>query len=107
MAGTVHPVFEPIAFEFRLLRARLDRTERHLESFEHTWAGYLDGNPHQLERTAEKDGTIAVRLRRMKPLPVELSSVYAELFDDDQDDVANALNSARLASKVGSCGQAI
>ena len=43
----------------------------------------------------------------MKPLPVELSSVYAELFDDDLDDVANALRSARLASKVGSCGQAI
>ena len=43
----------------------------------------------------------------MKQLPVELSSVYAELFDADLDDVANALNSACLASKEGSCGQTI
>ena len=43
----------------------------------------------------------------MKQLPVELSSIYAELFDDDLDDVANSLNSARLASMGGSCGQAI
>ena len=102
MADTVHPVFEPIAFEFRLLHARLDRAERHFESFEHTWAGYLDGNPHQLERTAEKDGTIAVRLRRMKPLPVELSLVFGELLFE----LRAALDNCLYAVAVLVSGQA-
>ena len=80
MTDAVDPVFEPMAFEIRLLHARLDRAEQHYKTFGQVWAEYLDGGPHLLDHTAEDDGTVAVRLRRAKPLPVELSLAFGELL---------------------------
>lgn len=80
MTDSVNPVFKPIAFEISLLRARLDRAEEHYKTFGHIWAEYLDGDPHLLDHTAEADGTIAVRLRRAAPLPIELSLAFGELL---------------------------
>lgn len=80
MTDLVNPVFEPAAFEIRLLHARLGRAVQHYKTFGHVWAEYLEGRPHLLEHAAEDNGTIAVRLRRAKPLPVELSLAFGELL---------------------------
>lgn len=80
MTDSADPVFEPIAFEVRLLHARLDRSEEHYKTFGHVWAKYLDGGPHQLDYTAGDDGTIVVCLRRAEPLPIELSLAFGELL---------------------------
>lgn len=79
MTSAVNPDFKS-AFDVRLLHARLDRAVEHYKTFGHLWADYLEGRPHSLEHTAEKDGTTVVRLRRLKPLPVELSLAFGELL---------------------------
>lgn len=80
MTEALDSVFDPIAFEVRLLFARLDRAEEHFGSFREIWARYLDTRPHQLKHTPNGDGTIAVRLRRTAPIPVGLSVVFGELL---------------------------
>ncbi|RJU00843.1 hypothetical protein D6T65_10300 [Arthrobacter frigidicola] len=80
MTDLLNPVFEPVAFEIRLLQGRLERSEHHYKSFGRVWADYLNSSPHLLEHTAEDDGTTAVRLRRVRPLPVELSLDFGELL---------------------------
>lgn len=80
MADVLHPVFKPIEFEIRLLRARLDRAEEHYKSFGEIWARYLNGAPHLLDHTSESDGNTDVRLRRTAPLPVDLSLALGELL---------------------------
>ncbi|MBP2215112.1 hypothetical protein [Arthrobacter sp. CAN_C5] len=80
MTDSVNLDFEATAFDVRLLHARLDRAVEHYKTFGHVWADYLEGRPHLLEHTAEEDGTTAVRLRRLEPLPVELSLAFGELL---------------------------
>lgn len=82
MTAVLPPALEPIEFEVRLLHARLDRAEEHHRSFGRIWAEYLVQRPHALDRTVESDGTIVVRLRRVIPLPAELSVVFGELLYD-------------------------
>ena len=62
------------------LGARLDRAKEHYRAFGRIWAEYLEQRPHALDRTVEPDGTIAARLRRVTPLPAELSVVFGELL---------------------------
>jgi hypothetical protein len=80
VTAALPPALEPIKFEVRLLHARLDRAEEHYQSFGRIWAEYLDQRPHALDRTVEPDGTIVARLRRVTPLPAELSVVFGELL---------------------------
>ncbi len=74
------PALAPIEFEVRLLHARLARAGEHYRSFGHVWANYLDQRPHALESTPEPNGAIVVRLRRVTPLPAELSVVFGEML---------------------------
>ncbi|WP_146077463.1 hypothetical protein [Rathayibacter rathayi] len=62
------------------MQARLDRADQHVQRFGEIWDEYLSTRPHRLKHTAEADGTLVVRLRRIKPLPVELSVVFGELL---------------------------
>lgn len=80
MTEPLPAVFDPIAFEIRLVEARLDRADQHVQKFGEIWDDYLDTRPHRLEHTAETDGVLVVRLRRIRPLPVELSVVFGELL---------------------------
>ncbi|TFC15628.1 hypothetical protein [Cryobacterium sp. MDB2-10] len=80
MTDALHPVFKPIAFEVRLMLARLARAEQHYKTFGSVWDEYLDDHPHVLDRRPENDGTLSIRLRRAKPLPVELSLAFGELL---------------------------
>lgn len=80
MTDLADPTFKAVAFEIRLLNARLERAEQHFKTFGLVWAQYLDNDPHTLDRTAEDDGTVIVRLRRTLPLPVELSVAFGELL---------------------------
>lgn len=80
MTAPVPASLEPIEFEVRLLHARLDRAEEHYKSFGQIWADYLSQRPHALDRSVEADGTIVARLRRVLPLPAELSVVFGELL---------------------------
>lgn len=80
MTAPLPASLEPIEFEVRLLHARLDRAEEHYKSFGQIWADYLSQRPHALDRSVEDDGTVVARLRRVVPLPVELSVVFGELL---------------------------
>lgn len=80
MTDSADAILEPIAPEILLLHARLDRAEHHYATFGKIWADYLSGDPHRLDYTNENDGTVAVRLRRAHPLPVELSLAFGELL---------------------------
>ncbi|MGP5045552.1 hypothetical protein ACTXJR_16280 [Glutamicibacter ardleyensis] len=80
MKDFLDPVLKPIAFEIRLLQARLDRSDEHFQTFERIWAEYLGGRPHQLDFTAESDGTTVITLRRKEPIPVQLSIAFGELL---------------------------
>lgn len=73
-------IFEPIWPEIQLLDARLNRATEHYRSFGRLWAEYLDSGPHRLERITERDGVVAARLRRVRPIPAELSVVFGELL---------------------------
>ncbi|WDF35065.1 hypothetical protein PTW37_16300 (plasmid) [Arthrobacter agilis] len=75
-----NPVFQPIAFELDLLTARLKRAQDHYLSFGQTWAEYLETRPHKLDPVTEAGGVVVVRLRRLRPLPIELSIVLGELL---------------------------
>lgn len=90
------PVLEPVESEIRLLNARLDRAKQHYESFGTFWAEYLAARPHSLDHTSEEDGTLAIRLRRKTPLPVELSLVFGELLYELRAALDNCLYAAAV-----------
>ena len=91
MTAPLPPALAPIEFDVRLLRARLSRAEEHYRSFGQVWANYLDQRPHALDSTAELDGTIVTRLRRVIPLPAELSVVFGELLYELRAGLDNCL----------------
>ena len=80
MIAALHPVFASVELEIRLVWARLDRAEEQAKTFGESWARYLDDQPHSLEHVDEEDGTLTVRLRRHRPLPVVLSIILGELL---------------------------
>ncbi len=90
-----------MAFEIRLLNARLDRAEQHFKTFGQVWAEYLDNGPHTLIRAADDGGTVTVRLRRNMPLPVELSVAFGELLYE----LRAALDNCLYAVAVLASGQ--
>jgi len=79
-----------------LLRARLDRAEQHYESFGRIWSDYLDQRPYTIDRILEEDGTTVARLRRLMPLPAELSVVFGELLYELRAGLDNCLYAAAV-----------
>lgn len=79
------------AEEIRLLTARLNRAADLHGEFAAAWQAYLDRRPHDLFHTIEADGSTASRLRRVEPIPAELSLILGEFLYEMRAALDNCL----------------
>lgn len=71
-AGTEDPP------ELQHFRARLDRAVDLYKTFGSTWDAYLDQRPHRIVAAVDGEGRGTLRMRRVIPIPEELTLILGE-----------------------------
>lgn len=82
--------------EIRLLTARLNRARTHYVDFAELWEDYLASRPHSITHELLTDGTVAIRLDRVAPIPAELSIVLGEFLYEMRAALDNCLYAAAV-----------
>lgn len=72
-------VEEPDLPELAQFRARLDRASASYKAFGAAWEAYLDERPHRLVTRVE-DGAGTLQLKRVIPMPADLSLILSEFL---------------------------